>query len=201
MTAQKWHFCVGSADISESSEAKAWITKTVAEECQRIRVSGARAIPLPTKNCGILVEADDMKETETSNFNRSGNKRRRVKVVNRIEISSGMDFRSIGQIMVSEPLEYPFRPGYLYVHILCFTAASNTMALLVPYVYAPYLKKAPIEMEMIEKAEAGQLVEEEVVSARKGEKDYFENNLKEWLLINQSQARARHSIKEFHSIG
>lgn len=184
----------------ETVEAKAWIQEQVSKEATRIKDSGARAIPLPVKNCGVLVEHCDINLAETSNA--KGSKKRRIKVVNRMEIGSGMDFRSITQIMVSEPQNYPFAPGYHYVHILAFTASSNgSIALLLPYIYAPYLKMGPISTGMLDAVSAGQEVQAEVIPAGKTDKLSFENTLKDWLLINEKHTRARHSIKEYHSIG
>ena len=111
-----------------------------------------------------------------------------------------MDFQSVQQLMVSEPIEYPFREGYNYVHVLAFTASSNSMALLMPYIYAPHLKRGPLSTDMLDRAARGEEVEEEVIAAKRHDKDAFENNLKEWVLINERYMRARHSIKEFHSI-
>lgn len=111
-----------------------------------------------------------------------------------------MNFDAVSQLMVSEPIEYPFRPGYQYVHVLAFTSSTNGIALLLPYVFAPFLKKGQLSVAMIDAASNGQTTEEEIVAAKKNEKDAFENNLKEWLLINEKHARARHSIKEFHSV-
>ena len=149
------------------------------DECEKINVAGARAIPLKVKNCGVLIEADDLVAAQA--------KRRRVQVVNRIEIASGMDLRSVSQIMVSEPTKYPFREGYEYVHVLCFTAASNTMALLIPYIYTPYLKQETAKEDT-----------PDVVAASKEDRKAFVNNLKEWLFVTTS--RARHTIKEYHAV-
>lgn len=129
-----------------------------------------------------------------------GVRRKRVKVVNRIEIASGMDFSAIQQLMVSEPVEYPYRSGYQYVHVLAFTSSSSGIALLLPYVFAPHLKKGPISTAMIDAASQGQQAEEEIIAATRNDKDSFENNLKEWLLINEKHSRARHSVKEFHNV-
>ena len=114
-----------------------------------------------------------------------------MKVVNRIEIASGMEFSKIVQIMVSEPLAYPFRDGYSYVHVLCFTSSSNTMALLLPYIYAPWLRQ-----QFSEESDTT-----DILASKKQELDSFQNNLQEWLLINEQQHRSRHSIHEYHAIG
>lgn len=182
-------------DSPETPDAKAWLQERVRSEVSRIKEGGARAVPLQVKNCGVLVEHDDISPSGTKNP-----RRKRVKVVNRIEIGSGMDFKAIQQIMVSEPVDYPFRTGYLYVHVLAFTSSSSGIALLLPYVYAPYLKKGPVSTTMLDSAAAGEEVEEEVISARKTDKDSFENTLREWLLINEKYGRARHSVQEFHAI-
>lgn len=172
----------------------------MSKEVLRIKEGGARAIPLHVKNCGILVEHDDIVTAQAAIT--KGTRKRRIKVVNRLEIASGMDFKSVQQLMISEPQSYPYSPGYQYVHVLAFTASSNgSIALLLPYVYAPFLKKGPISTTMIDAASGGLEAEEEVIAAEKTDKSSFENNLKDWLLINEKHGRARHSIKEYHSIG
>lgn len=128
------------------------------------------------------------------------NRKKRIKVVNRLEIGSGMDFSSIKQIMVSEPQDYPFSPGYQYVHVLAFTDSSNnSIALLLPYIYAPYLKMASVSPE--DGGDKTRTPEEEAVTAEKSDKSAFENSLKEWLLINEKHGHTRHSIDKFHAIG
>lgn len=190
--------CETNGRRAESPDAKLWIKQQVTAECERIKAGNARVVPLPVKNCGILVEHDDIPPSMQGK--NASSRKRRVKVVNRIEIGSGMDFTAVSQLMISDPVPYPFRTGYQFVHVLAFTASSNTMALLCPYVYAPYLKKGPMSTDMIDAASRGELVAEEVVAAVKNDKDCFENSLKEWVLINEKLSRARHSIKEFHSI-
>ncbi|ORY76359.1 hypothetical protein BCR37DRAFT_395293 [Protomyces lactucae-debilis] len=163
-----------------SSQAKQWIKETVDAECARIKEAGSRAIPLPLKNCGVVLEELDGKDT-----NKSGRtKKRKLKVINRLEIASGMDFNRVSQIMLSEPLPYPFKEGYEYVHVLAFTQSSNEMALLIPYLYAPYLTSTG----------------EEAVPAKKSDKDSFVNTLQDWLFLNEKHERSLHHIDAFHSI-
>ncbi|KAI8923437.1 hypothetical protein BC831DRAFT_470910 [Entophlyctis helioformis] len=85
--------------------------------------------------------------------------------VNRIEIRTNFDFASkIKQIMVSAPRTYPNKLNFLYVNVLLMTEHIE-MPLLVPYLYQGSLDKR--------------------------KKDVPHNNLKEWLIVNASGARAR----------
>lgn len=89
----------------ESPEAQSWLKYQVDAELQRISEQGSRAIPLPVKNMGVVVEPKPNKKS--------------LIVINRIEIGTGMDFNRIKQIMVSEPKPYPFNKtgSAEYVHV------------------------------------------------------------------------------------
>jgi hypothetical protein len=112
-------------------------------------------------------------------------KKRKIKVINRLEIASGMDFDRVSQIMISEPIVYPFREGYQYVHVLAFTQSSNEMALLIPYLYAPYLTS---------------IGEDTAAPAKKQDKDSFVNSLQDWLFLNERHERSLHHVDAFHAI-
>ncbi|BFZ61650.1 hypothetical protein YB2330_002723 [Saitoella coloradoensis] len=193
-------------DFTPDSQAASFIDHQVSLESDRITAAGARAIPLPVKNFGILLDSDpsdpdfplqkDPIKTQSRKQAKMG-----LDVCNRVEVGTGMDMAKIAQIMISPPIEYPGRAGWKYVHVLCFTAASNTMALLIPYLYAPFM--------VIKDAEGGVKGEEdekEVVTALTEEEAkemggvVVKNTLREWLFVNEKQERARHKVEEFHDV-
>ncbi|EEB07242.1 hypothetical protein SJAG_02327 [Schizosaccharomyces japonicus yFS275] len=99
--------------------AKEWMAKKIAEEIERLKKQGAKAVPLTVKNTSVVLDED----TDT--------------VINRIELNTSFDFSRIEQIMLSPPQLYPHNANLQFVFVLCFTCLPHP--LIIPYLYAPKL--------------------------------------------------------------
>ena len=76
--------------------------------------AGAKAIPIPVKNCGILHEKEHL-------------------IVNRVEVNTGFNFDKVQRLMLTDPIPCPVRTGYWYVSVLLFT--DKPVPLILPYTY------------------------------------------------------------------
>jgi len=56
------------------------------------------------------------------------------KVVNKMEVMTEFDFELINQILTSEPIACPLKPGFEYVHVVLL-AKDKPLPLIVPYLY------------------------------------------------------------------
>lgn len=100
------------------TEVKSWLEGLVAKECCRVRrVNGTRVIPLPVKNCGILVESKGKKNV----------------IVNRLEIDTGFDFDKVKQILLSPPIPCPVKPNFSMV--FCVLLTEKPLPMIVPYMF------------------------------------------------------------------
>ena len=212
-------------DSAQADEAKAWIQATVSAEAKRIASNGARAIPLTVKNCGILIESPSSSSssgTALSTVSAGGRVPKPNDVTNRLEVDTGMDFGKVTQVMVSPSQEYPFahrlsggrltKGRYNYAHLLCFTAASQTTCLLLPYIWAPHLRRRDITTGAgttgggktsragNDDDEADDDEDEEYIPADKSERGAFANNLNNWLFINNHHQHHRFRVHEYHTV-
>ena len=138
---------------------------------------GYRAVPLSVKNHGIVLE-------ELSQKNKV-----KIIVVNRIEVNTAMDFSKIIQIMVSDPISYPYKPGYAYVHVVCLT--DKPLPLLIPYIYPERVSTTPTTITTPDHPPIIQ-----IASGPSGGV-VLENNLKEWIFVNIKSQSARHHIQHY----
>eukprot|EP00741_Cyanophora_paradoxa_P022160 tig00021435_g21392.t1 len=102
-----------SGGMEPEELVRCWIKDQVDKEQMRVEAQGSRLIPMPVKNMGIVREGP--------------------RVVNRIEIDTAFDFDKVQQILLSDPIPCPLKPGSNYVHVLLFT--EKPIPLLLPYVY------------------------------------------------------------------
>jgi hypothetical protein len=150
-----------------------------------VTAAGAKALRLPVKNFGLFWEhdgeaesaaaasADADKGSDEEGEDKapkavSRSTRRQRLLVNRVEVGTAFDFKRVTQILVSEPVACPVKPGYNYVNVvLVVPAASGGVApvLLMPYLYDTSYGRA--------------------------------NNLSEWELINSKMETARHRVAAF----
>ncbi|BFZ58150.1 hypothetical protein PYCC9005_005210 [Savitreella phatthalungensis] len=181
---------MSEAKSDHESDSKAWLAQQVENERRRLADAGAKAIPLPVKNCGVVLET----RADGRDVLRAGD------ISNRMEVDSGMDFGRVTQVMVSPETVYPFEKGYSYVHVLCFTAASasdnGALCLLLPYVFAPHLRKA----------DDGALVAvtpeptDHTTNTTGRPTKVVANNLQSWIFVNAKHATTRFHIKEYHQV-
>ncbi|KAJ3309168.1 hypothetical protein HDV04_000447 [Boothiomyces sp. JEL0838] len=129
--------------------AAEWIQHKARREEERLREYTVVPTLLKPKNFGIIREKDLL--------------------INRIEVASNLDFKTILQIMVGEPEIYPHKEGFLYTNVLLMTE-DTSRPYLIPYLYEGTLNK---------------------------KNGGSQNNLKEWLFINSDLERVRHSVKHY----
>ncbi|EPZ31407.1 hypothetical protein O9G_003129 [Rozella allomycis CSF55] len=91
------------------------------------------------------------------------------KASNRVELKTTFDFDKVKKILISDPVDYPGKKGYKYVHVLLFT--DKSIFLIMPYIYDNALKTDK-GINVI-------------------------NNLNDWLFINGLGQRSRHRIEQF----
>merc|ERR1712176_755945 len=95
---------------------KKWVSQQLDSEIARVEACGQKVLKLPVKNCSVVRQDKDM-------------------IANRIEIDSGMDFDSVQQILLSEPVPCPLaeKKGFN----MCFVVLSTgkPIVLILPYLY------------------------------------------------------------------
>jgi hypothetical protein len=101
-------------DPNYSEELVHWMQQQVEQEIKVIESKGAKAIPIPVKNCGILHEKEHL-------------------IVNRVEVNTGFNFDKVQRLMLTDPIPCPVRTGYWYVSVLLFT--DKPVPLILPYTY------------------------------------------------------------------
>ncbi|KAI8902743.1 hypothetical protein BC833DRAFT_230621 [Globomyces pollinis-pini] len=138
-------------DEKIGEEGKKWITEKVKLEAERMREYSVVPLIFKVNNFGIVHDDNGS--------------------INRIEFASNFDFKKILQIMISDPIVFPYRINFLFSTVLLMTEETS-MPIIVPYLYQGVLDK-------------------------KVKLNIPPNNLKEWLLINSKHERARHSIDQF----
>jgi len=77
------------------------------------------------------------------------------KQINRVIFNSLLDFSQVTNILISQSVPCPIRPGYQYVNVVAYMAGKE-IPLIFPYVYKTRIR-----------SQAGK------------------NNLKHWILINK----------------
>ncbi|KAI9175984.1 hypothetical protein H9P43_006348 [Blastocladiella emersonii ATCC 22665] len=147
-------------DFEIDTAAKAWIAGIVDQEKARLASLGATVTPLAVANFGLLVDSDANAEA-----------------TNRVELVSDYDFAGISQLLVSEPMAYPARPNFKFVHVILFPSADAT-PMLVPYLYDSEFR--------VDGADAAA--------------PPVKNALTEWLLINRVGQRAHHRVAGFEDV-
>ena len=108
----------GSDDEVEH-DVKAWVAVQVAAECTRAQGLGQRVLRLAVKNCGLV--------------------RRDEGIVNRVEVDTGFNFDTVKQILLSDPIPVPCKPGYALRHLVLST--GKPLVVLLPYVYDTTVSK------------------------------------------------------------
>lgn len=56
-------------------------------------------------------------------------------VVNRVEMDTKFDFELIQEIHHSDPIDCPYKAGYVYCNVLLFT--DKPLPIIIPYLYQP----------------------------------------------------------------
>ncbi|GAM27736.1 hypothetical protein SAMD00019534_109120 [Acytostelium subglobosum LB1] len=90
-----------------------WMKEMLAKEMKRIKDQGAKCTPFEVKNTGLVKEKNI--------------------VINRLEIKTIFDFDTVLQILISDPVECPHKPGYYYINVLLFT--RKPVPYIIPYIY------------------------------------------------------------------
>ena len=104
----------GSSDGPEHA-VRAWANAQLDQEVARVEASGGKVIKLFPKNCGV-VRPEGEKHC-----------------VNRVEFSTGMDFDSVEQIMMSEEKPVPEKPGFSLRFVVLST--GKPLVLMFAYIY------------------------------------------------------------------
>jgi hypothetical protein len=99
--------------------AKEFIQTELQTEIDRLAKMSVKALALPVQSFGVFLEQNHELSIQ----------------VNRIHVISSFDFQSrIKQIMVSEPIKYPHKPDFLYVHVLLMTERIE-LPIILPYIF------------------------------------------------------------------
>ena len=108
---------VMSAGSSDGPETKVrdWANAQLDEEVNRVTASGAKVIKLFPKNCGV-VRPEGEKHC-----------------VNRVEFSTGLDFDTVEQIMLSDDKPVPEKPGFALRFVVLST--GKPIMLMCAYIY------------------------------------------------------------------
>jgi hypothetical protein len=59
--------------------------------------------------------------------------REEKKIINRVEMDTRFDFEKIQQILLSDPIDCPYKEGYVYINVLLFT--DKPLPIIIPYLY------------------------------------------------------------------
>jgi hypothetical protein len=132
-------------------EVAQWITKQLNREIKRISSMGQQVLPVTAKNTGIVREESEVVETANSEAGKAGSsdagaQAKRTTIINRVELSSSFDFSRVEQLMTSEPIPCPCKPGYSLIFLVMVVkppaAPSGHKSrrappppLLAPYIY------------------------------------------------------------------
>lgn len=104
-----------------------WMAAQSAAEVERLRDLGQAVLLLRAKNVGVVIE--NVPEPD-----RMAGKMRRD-VANRAELDTAFDFDRVAQLMVSDPVPCPVKPGYLFVHVVLAVSSRASPPLLLGYLY------------------------------------------------------------------
>lgn len=111
------HLGATEGEAAPESEVATWMQEQLAAEIARLNEQGARVAPVKVKNTGLVRERRGGREV----------------VFNRIECDTSFDFRKITQLLHSDPVDCPLKPGFKYVNVVCFS--RKPIPLLIPYLY------------------------------------------------------------------
>merc|ERR1712226_1031352 len=75
-------------EIELAKKLKEWVNGQLDNEVARVGSCGQKILRLPVKNCSVLRPGD-------------------ATVINRVEIDSALDFDTVQQILLSEPMPIP----------------------------------------------------------------------------------------------
>eukprot|EP00628_Pelagophyceae_sp_CCMP2097_P014442 CAMPEP_0206825404 /NCGR_PEP_ID=MMETSP0975-20121206/14325_1 /ASSEMBLY_ACC=CAM_ASM_000399 /TAXON_ID=483370 /ORGANISM="non described non described, Strain CCMP2097" /LENGTH=152 /DNA_ID=CAMNT_0054367695 /DNA_START=54 /DNA_END=509 /DNA_ORIENTATION=+ len=106
----------GESDDEVETELACWVKVQTDAEVARATAQGGRILRLSSKNCGIVRDADD-----------GG------RIRNRIEVDTGFNFDKVQQILLSDAMPIPTKPGFELRFLILST--GQPLVLLVPYVY------------------------------------------------------------------
>ncbi len=128
-----------------------WSVDLMRKEKERLKGLGVEPIDLEVVDMSVLVEG-------------------KKKQINRVIFNSEIDFSKVKQILISQGVQCPHRPGYQYVNVVAY-AHGQDIPIIFPYVYKTRLR-----------SQAGK------------------NNLKHWILINKKFQEAYHLVQAYETI-
>ena len=102
-----------SADEDEvEHDVLAWTRTQVQAEVDRLKQCDQACLSIPVKNMGVVHEDGVL--------------------INRVEANTSYDFDQVKQLLLSDAVPCPCKPGYFYRNLVLFT---GSIPLLMPYLY------------------------------------------------------------------
>ena len=128
-----------------------WAVDQMQQEKTRLKGLGVEPIDLQVVDMSVLVEG-------------------KKKQINRVIFNTLLDFSQVTNILISQSVACPIKPGYQYVNVVTYISGKE-IPLIFPYVYKTRIR-----------SQAGK------------------NNLKHWIFINKKFQEAYHLVPTYETI-
>jgi hypothetical protein len=126
-------FC-DDPELQPEAAVAAWMAARLARELERVRALGQRAVGVPLRNCGLVVEDAD------GGGGARGAKKRQAEgaTIHRIEAATAFDFARVKHLLFSPPEPCDVKLGYVFINVVLLIgddadATGSPPALVLPY--------------------------------------------------------------------